>query len=144
MHDFLDKLFKKPTDSTLIQLFRYFFSGGLAFVADKALFLLFRYGMESDKYVATTIGFAVGLLITYLLSISWIFNERRIRKTWLEFAAFAVIGLVGMALMNLFMWFFSDYVGISSDIVANLFSTVLVTLWNFVAKKYILFSRKSY
>ncbi len=143
MRDFLDRLFKRPTDSFFVQLFRYLFSGGVAFVIDKALFLLVRYVLDGDKYVATTIGFAVGLVITYLLSISWIFNERRIRKTWLEFAAFAVIGIVGMALMNLFMWFFSDYAGIGSDIVANLFSTVLVTLWNFVAKKYILFSRKS-
>ncbi len=130
----------KPTQNFWLQLLRYLLSGGLAFVVDKLLFLLTRYYFDLDKYISTTIGFSVGLVITYLLSIKWIFNEHRISDRRAEVAIFALIGLVGMGLMNLFMWMFTSVFHFQNDFFSNLCSSVLVTLWNFLAKKYILFS----
>ena len=110
-------------------------------MVDKLLFLLTRYYFDLDKYISTTIGFSVGLVITYLLSIKWIFNEHRISDRRAEVAIFALIGLVGMGLMILFMWMFTNLFFFNNDFISNICSSILVTLWNVLEKKYILFSK---
>ena len=124
-----------------VQLVRYLFSGVIAFVVDKLLFLLTHYTLGLNIYASTTIGFCVGLVITYTLSISWSFTEHRIKERTVEILIFALIGLVGLGFMNLFVWFFTTVLLFSNALFANLCATVLVTLWNFIAKKYILFSK---
>lgn len=131
--------FKGKTDRIFVQLFRYFFSGGIAFLIDKSLFALCRYCLDFNVYVATSIGFVVGLVVTYLLSIFWIFDKRRLDSKRNEFLIFTTIGIVGLLLMNVFVWIFGSVLGWKIDLLSNLAATVIVTLWNFFAKKYILF-----
>ena len=132
----------KPTHNFFAQLIRYLFSGGIAFIVDKLVFLIMRYNLDLGKYLSTSIAFAIGLVITYTLSVVWIFSEHRLKSRLAELGIFILIGMVGMALMNLFMWIFSSVVGISHDFISNILSTICVTLWNFIAKKYILFTKK--
>ncbi len=137
-----DKLFKNKTSNIFIQMFRYLFSGGIAFVFDKSIFLLTRYYFDINKYVSTTISFVIGLIITYILSILWVFNERRLKDSKTEILIFSIIGVIGLLLMNFFMWLFSQKAHISIDFVSNLLATALVTIWNFAAKKTTLFTKK--
>ncbi|MBO5974707.1 MAG: GtrA family protein [Paludibacteraceae bacterium] len=135
----LTNWFVGKTNKFFVQLFRYFFSGGIAFLIDKALFALLRYGRELNVFVSTSVGFIVGLVVTYLLSIFWIFDKRRLENRRKEFLIFVLIGIIGLLLMNVLVWFFREIVGLQFDFVSNLAATVVVTLWNFFAKKYILF-----
>ena len=135
----LTNWFVGKTNKFFVQLFRYFFSGGIAFLIDKALFALLRYGRELNVFVSTSVGFIVGLVVTYLLSIFWIFDKRRLENRLKEFLIFVLIGIIGLLLMNVLVWFFREIVGLQFDFVSNLAATVVVTLWNFFAKKYILF-----
>ena len=130
----------QPTNNFLAHLIRYLFSGGIAFLVDKLVFLTMRYSLDLNRYLSTSIAFVVGLVITYTLSVVWIFSEHRLKSRWAELGIFILIGLVGLALMNLLMWVFSSVVGIGNDFISNLLSTICVTLWNFIAKKYILFT----
>jgi putative flippase GtrA len=63
------------------------------------------------------------------------------KNTLFEVLIFVAIGIVGLGLMNFFMWIFTVQMAIPNDFVCNLLSTALVTLWNFIAKKYILFTK---
>ncbi|MBR5469380.1 MAG: GtrA family protein [Paludibacteraceae bacterium] len=138
----LNKMFKGNTSLIVIQFFRYFCSGGLAFVVDKTLFVVTHYfTLHLNNYWATSVGFVAGIIITYLLSIFWVFDERRMKNTLFEVLIFVAIGIVGLGLMNFFMWIFTVQMAIPNDFVCNLLSTALVTLWNFIAKKYILFTK---
>lgn len=138
----LNKMFKGNTNLIVVQFFRYFCSGGLAFVVDKTLFVVTHYfTLHLNNYWATSIGFVAGIIITYLLSIFWVFDERRMKNTLFEVLIFVAIGIVGLGLMNFFMWIFTVQMAIPNDFVCNLLSTALVTLWNFIAKKYILFTK---
>lgn len=138
----LNKMFRGNTNLIVVQFFRYFCSGGLAFLVDKTLFVVTHYyTLHLNNYWATSIGFVAGIIITYLLSIFWVFDERRMKNTFIEVFIFVVIGVVGLALMNFFMWIFAEQMTIPDDFVCNLLSTALVTLWNFLAKKYILFTK---
>lgn len=138
----LNKMFKGNTSLIVVQFFRYFCSGGLAFVVDKTLFVVTHYfTLHLNSYWATSVGFVAGIIITYLLSIFWVFDERRMKNTLFEVLIFVAIGIVGLGLMNFFMWIFTVQMAIPNDFVCNLLSTALVTLWNFIAKKYILFTK---
>ena len=88
----------------------------------------------------TAIAFAAGLLITYLFSILWVFDERRLKSRSAEIGIFVGIGVIGLGLTELLMWLLADKAGIHY-LISKVITTVLVFVWNFVAKKTILFSK---
>jgi putative flippase GtrA len=89
--------------------------------------------------VAAPIGFALGLAVIYVLSIRWVFRERRIADRRAEFALFALIGLAGMALNQLII-----YTGVrllaASPETAKIVSAGMVFCFNFVSRKLLLFT----
>ena len=124
----------------LIQLIRYCLSGGIAFIADFGLTVLLKEKGDVPPTLAATAGYIIGLIITYLLSIFWIFDQHRFSNRMWEFLIFAGIGLIGIAITFLCMQLLSAHWQIHY-IIAKLTAVVLTTLWNFLAKKYILFSK---
>lgn len=138
---FFNKIFKEPTDNLFIQAFRYLFSGGVAFVVDFGILFLLNKVFDVYYLYSSIISFIFGLIITYLLSVFWIFNERKIDNRVYEFLIFGVIGGIGLVLTTFFMWLFTDTCHFD-PLLSKVFSTIIVTIWNFIAKKYILFTKK--
>ncbi|MEA4852531.1 MAG: GtrA family protein [Paludibacter sp.] len=134
------KLFKVPTKNAYIQLFRYCFSGGIAFVVDFCILFLLTEYFAVHYLLAASLGFLAGLIITYLLSVFWIFDERRVEKKTLEITIFVTIGLVGLLLTSAFMWLFTSVL-LLHYLFSKILTTGIVMGWNFVAKKFILFSK---
>jgi len=133
-------LFREKTDNIFFQLIRYTFVGGLAFLIDfGALYILTEFA-HFHYLLSAGIAFILGLLTNYLLSIRWVFATRIIRDKKLEFIIFAVIGLIGLGLNELFLWIFTDLLEIHY-LVSKILTTMLVYLWNFFARKLILFRR---
>ncbi len=138
----LNKLFVKKTNNTLIQLFRYTFVGGIAFVVDfVSLYLLTEFAGFHYLYSAA-IAFILGLIINYILSILWVFNGRTVNKKIIEIIIFAVIGIIGLGLNELMIWFFTEQLTIYY-LYSKMISTVIVYFWNFLARKYILYNKGS-
>ena len=142
MRKWLEKLFKDDTDSLFILLFRYGFVGGAAFIVDYgALFLLTEvFGLH--YLLSATISFILGLITNYLLSISWVFNNRTMGNRWAEFTVFAIIGIIGLGLNALIMYLCTDKMGIHY-MLSKIISTILVFFWNFFARKIVLFKKNS-
>ena len=68
------KLLKDQTDKTKIQMFRYLFVGGAAFIVDfLSLFILTDF-FGIYYLISAAIAFILGLIANYFLSISWVFN----------------------------------------------------------------------
>jgi putative flippase GtrA len=130
-------LFKK-TNNAFFQLIRYGVSGGIAFVVDFCLLYVLKEYAGFHYLVAGTISFCAGLIVTYLFSIYWIFSVRKFSNRKLEFGIFTLIGAVGIALNFAFLWLFASVIH-QHYLLAKIITTVIVTLWNFLAKKYILF-----
>lgn len=138
MRSRLEALFRIPTDSTLIQFVRYLFVGGAAFVVDfGSLYVLTEY-VGIYYLTSAAIAFLLGLLANYLLSIFWVFSRRTLERRWLEFGIFALIGVVGLGLNELFIWFFTEHFQLYY-MISKLIATALVLLWNFTARKFLLF-----
>lgn len=75
-------------------------ASGVALAVDVGLLwvLVERFGLY--YLAAATISFVAGTVVVYLLSIGYIFRERRVEDRRIEFGAFAAIGALGV-LVNL-------------------------------------------
>ncbi|NLI72734.1 MAG: GtrA family protein [Bacteroidales bacterium] len=138
----LNQIFKGKTGNVYVQLFRYLLSGGTAFLMDIGLMILLKEVFGVHYLTASIIGFIVGLIFTYILSIRWIFDERRLANKWNELAIFALIGVVGIGLTWFFMKLFTSIL-LLYYVFSKVLTTVIVSLWNFGAKKLILFTKKT-
>lgn len=137
----INTLFRARTASTWIQLMRYGISGFSATVVDFIILtLLTEIFGEEYLLVWTGIAFLSGLLVTYLLSTNWVFDERRLKSRTAEASVYLLIGAIGLGLTELLMWFFATVIDLHY-LLSKMFACILVFLWNFTAKKYILFHR---
>lgn len=133
-----DVLFRQPTDSIFIQLFRYLFVGGTAFVVDFGLLYVFTDVCGLHYLLSATFSFVAGLLTNYALSIAWVFNRRKLDNRWSELLVFTLIGCIGLGLNELFMWLFTEPLGLHY-LLSKMVTAAIVMFWNFLARKFALF-----
>ena len=128
------------TNNVLIQLFRYLWVGGVAFIVDYGcLFLLTEY-VHVSYLISAAVAFVLGLTVNYLLSTLWVFPDSRLNNKMAEFTVFASIGLVGLLLNEVIMFVCCEVLNIHY-MISKLCSTGIVFFWNFFARKIILFTK---
>ena len=132
-------LFVDKAESTIVQLFRYTFVGGLAFIVDFGTLYLLTEFINLHYLISAAIAFSLGLLTNYFLSVKWVFSNRAINSRSIEFLLFTVIGLIGLGLNELFLWIFTDLLSIYY-LLSKIITALFVYLWNFLARKYFLFN----
>lgn len=125
-------------NATLMQLCRYTLVGAIAFLFDYGALFLFTHYLGVHYLISAGIGFLIGLCVNYVLSIRWVFSRRSVGSKNLEILIFTLIGVAGLGLNELFIWFFTETVHFHY-LVSKMVSTVVVYLWNFFARKYSLF-----
>ncbi len=153
------KLFIEETTNTFIQFFRSLFVGGIATVADIGVLVLFRELFGMPEKGATVFGFIAGLTVNYIVSTFWVFAKAKVKNRVVDFIAFAVIGIIGLGLTELIiapfamegffgMGYFVKHATFGTlipvdkyYIVGKLVATVLVYIWNFCARKFILYRK---
>jgi putative flippase GtrA len=87
---------------------------------------------------AATISFLSGLVVTYALSVKLVFKHRRLRDRRLEFASFAAIGAVGVAINAAAISFGVRYLGLHY-LIAKCGAAGFTFVWNFFARRQLLF-----
>jgi putative flippase GtrA len=133
-----------PRKSLAGQFLRYMVTGGFAFVADFGLFALCLYAFGWHYLLANLVGLVAGLVLNYLMSILWVFTAcKRILKTkkGIEFVLFALVGIAGVGINQVLMYLMVDGLGIN-EMVSKMIAAVLVLMWNFGARKLMLFRGK--
>jgi len=90
---------------------------------------------------AATISFLVGLLVGYALSVTLVFKYRRLKDPRLEFASFAGIGAVGVAINAAAISFGVKYLGLHY-LIAKCGAAGFTFVWNFVARRQLLFVQR--
>lgn len=135
-----------PGNKNIIgQFLRYFVTGGLAFVVDFGVFTVAFYCFDIHYLHANLIGLMGGNVVNYLLSIGWVFSsEKRTMEKYrlLEITIFVLISLVGMTLNEFLMYVFVGILAIQA-IVSKVGAAIIVLLYNFIARKFILFRKHS-
>lgn len=121
-----------------IQLMRYAVVGGVAFVVDYGSLWLLTELAGFHHLVSAAIAFVLGLTCNYLISTAWVFGESKLASRWVEFTAFAFIGIVGLGLNELIIYLCTDICGLHY-MLSKIISTALVFFWNFFARRFLLF-----
>lgn len=126
--------------SVLGQMWRYLFTGGLAFVVDFGLFALCLHVLGWHYLVANLAGLIAGLVVNYWISVRWVFVacKRSVSSRPLEFSLFALIGILGVLLNQFLVWLQVDFLELV-PMLAKLVSSAIVLLWNFGIRKIFLF-----
>ena len=155
----IKELFVNKTNNTMIQFFRSLFVGGIATVADMAVMILFRELVRMPESGAAVCGFIVGLAVNYIISTFWVFAKAKVKNRALDFIVFAVIGIIGLGLTQLIIeplsvegifgtgFFVKNGIFgplIPKDkyyIVGKVIAVVIVYMWNFFARKLILYRK---
>ena len=135
-----------PRKSLIGQFLRYLVTGGLAFIVDFGLFALCLYALDWHYLLANLAGLVAGLVLNYTLSIVWVFTacERTLEKQKVvEFSLFAIVGIAGVGINQLLMFLM---VGIFNwnEMISKMVAAVLVLMWNFGARKVMLFREKKF
>jgi putative flippase GtrA len=119
---------------------RYFGASALALGIDTATLAGLVYVAGVHYLLAAPLAFAAGLVLIYLLSVRWVFAERRLADRRIEFAIFVLIGLAGMGINELILYIGVDRFGLS-PVQAKIPSAALVFCFNFATRKLLLFTR---
>lgn len=131
-------IFYEQTDNFFVQLFRYVFVGGIAFVADWGMMVFLHEAVAMNVYVATAIAFIFGLTVNFVLSKIFVFQEGSDKTGAVgEFITYGVIGVMGLLFTEGIMWILLK-VGIIY-MIAKVVAAAFVLIWNFVARKMLLY-----
>jgi putative flippase GtrA len=131
---------RRPTAPLARELVRYAVAGGLASLVDVGVLVGLTSGLGVYYLPAAAIAFSVGLLTSYGLSIAWVFQTRTWQNPWVEVGLFTLIGGLGLLWCGVCMWVLTEYAHLHY-LCSKMASAFVVFLWNFVAKKWLLFHR---
>ncbi len=136
----INKLFKDSTDNIFIQLFRYIFVGGTAFIVD--FFFLYFFSDICGIYylISAVLSFIISVLVNYIMSTKWVFNQDNMENKILEFYLFILISTVGLVFTEILLYFFTDICGFYY-LVSKIIAAIIVLFWNFLARR-VIFYRK--
>ena len=155
----IKKLFFEETNHTGIQFFRSLFVGGIATVADMAVLIFLRELFGMPEGLAAVFGFIVGLAVNYIVSTFWVCAKDKVKNRIIDFIGFAVIGIIGLGLTQLIIepfavqGMFGTGIFVSNKIfgkllppdkyyiIGKMLAVVLVYMWNFFARKFILYRK---
>ena len=136
----LNRLFKQSTDNIFIQLFRYVFVGGSAFIVD--FFFLYFFSDICGIYylISAVLSFIISVMVNYLLSTKWVFNQDNIDNKILEFNLFILISAVGLLFTEILLYFFTDILNIYY-LISKIIAAVIVLFWNFLARRVMFYGK---
>ena len=122
------------------ELSRYAVAGALAFASDITVLYICTDIFGWHYLYSNVASYSAGLLVSYSLNVTWVFTERRFeQKSWLEFLLFNVIVLVGFLISEALMALLVELAGMHY-LASKVASAIVIVVYNFVAKKLILFS----
>ena len=122
------------------EFFRYLISGSIAFICDFSV-LVFSTEVLGVHYLYSNIaGYAVGLIVSYTINIKWVFDHRQYHdRQRREFAYFTFIVMAGLGISELVIWLATESIEFPY-MWSKVISAFFVFLFNYTAKKWLLFS----
>jgi putative flippase GtrA len=127
-----------PTGNLLYQFARYQVVGGLSFLVDfGSLYLLTEFA-GFHYLISAAVAFLIGLVTNYILSRIWVFDRRTMDRVTAEFLVFAAIGIVGLGMNEVIIWLVREKIHFHY-LVGKAISAGIVAIWNFGARKCVLF-----
>lgn len=154
---------KQTKKQLLLEILRFLIVGGTATVFDYAVAYLFYQwllpprlvGGTLSLIVSTALGFCVGLIVNWILSVKFVFKDVKNKKearSKKSFVLFTIIGVIGLGItelgMHLGVSFLPDVTLFSSSTflgtewkwwIMKVVMTCIVLVWNYAGRKLLIF-----
>ena len=127
-----------PSPNHYIEFLRSIVVSIIALLADFGILVALKEGAHANYLVAATISFSIGVVVNYILSVRWAFNNRKLTSKHIEFLVFVVICAVGLAFNLLIIAGGVNYFHLDYRLAKGI-STIIVFFWNFLARKKFLY-----
>lgn len=146
--NFIANFYQKHKD-LLWEIFRFLLVGGLATVVDWAICYAVEYFLPEimvgnwhvEKSIATTCGFSVGLVVNYVLSVVFVYKNKKDEnegKSVKDFIVFTLIGVFTLGVSYLGVYILSDILKIIY-IIARAIMTAIGLVINYIGRKLLIF-----
>jgi putative flippase GtrA len=122
---------------------RYLVASAVALAVDAGLYIGLIRLAHVHYLAAAPTGYALGIVVIYLLSTRWVFSSRRLTSVRSEFLIFTLIGIAGLLLNQAVIYVCVETFSTSFEL-AKLASAAIVFGFNFGGRKLILFTRFSH
>lgn len=135
------------------EVIRFVITGGVCFLIEFAALVALRDGAGLDTLIATPIAFLISVIVNYLMCVGWVFDGAG-KQGSAQRAGFLVTSAVGLGLNELLMLLFRAIFGedtpvltvfgftVTMYMVNKVMATVIVMVWNYFTKKWILNRQK--
>ena len=137
----INKILKEKTDNLLLQFFRYIFVGGTAFVIDFGLLYVFTTYLGIYYLISAVLSFLISVLVNYVMSTKWVFNQDKINNKLVEFNLFILISTIGLVFTEIILYLLTDICGIYY-MISKIIASILVLFWNFSARRVMYYGKK--
>lgn len=121
------------TRERMLEIVRFCFVGGVSFLMDYSiLFALTEFAGVYYLY-SSAVSFSITVVFNYWLCVIYVFKgagKQSARQAMIFFGT----GVIGLGLNQFCMWFFVDVVGLHY-MIAKIFATAIVTIWNYITKR---------
>ena len=118
----------------ICQMVRFGIVGAICTAIDFGIMIFLREVAGVYYLAASGVSFAVSVVVSYLLSMKYVFHGRKDGSRPREFLLFVILSVAGLGLNQLIMWAAVDGMNISY-ILAKVGATAIVMIYNFATKK---------
>jgi len=125
-----------------LEFAKYFIAGTLAFLSDFLLYLALTKVAGVHYLFANVAGFCVGLTVSYLFCVRWVFAHRTYGVARIELPVFFGVSLAMLLVGEVILLGLVEYVALGTA-TAKIVMTGMIFVGNFALKKLLLFRRRS-
>lgn len=121
----------------ITQFMKFGLVGGIAFVIDYGLLWVLHERVGIDSIVANTLSFSASVIFNYIASMKYVFDSREDMSKTREVITFITLSLIGLLINDSIIAIAEKRLGIHL-MIAKIFATVVVMVWNFCSRKILL------
>lgn len=125
---------KLKNNKLFMQIFKFGFVGGIAFIIDYAVLIFCKEVLNLDVLISAAIAFSISVVFNYILSIKWVFDVNQEKSKSKNFILFIVFSIIGLILTEVIM-----HVGVKvldfNYLIVKIVATAIVMVFNFITRK---------
>lgn len=121
------------TRERMLEIVRFCFVGGVSFLMDYGLLFALTEFAGIYYLYSSAISFSITVVFNYWLCVIYVFKDAK-KQTTRQATIFFVTGVIGLGLNQLCMWLFVAVAGLHY-MLAKIFATAIVTVWNYITKR---------
>ena len=121
------------TRERMLEIVRFCFVGGVSFLMDYGLLFVLTEFVGLYYLYSSAISFSITVVFNYWLCVIYVFKGAK-KQTTRQAIIFFGTGVIGLGLNQLCMWLFVAVAGLHY-MLAKIFATAIVTIWNYVTKR---------